>query len=377
MRDVDEAQVAAILDVIYDAAVCPNVSAWVCVLEQLGRLFDSHFVDLFARTDDWSAVQGRAVGMEQAEYEGQFLGVWCDRNVWSRARPVRVAGEVMPTWQMVARRDLERSAIYNEFLHIRGLDEGMRLALWAGDGWILDISLLRSGSVGAFDGGAIALGKLLLPHLQRAAATARRMRGQIGFAGLQGADRAAFLLDPSGRVVEMNAAAAGLLATGEVFAVRDGRLTTAADRQAAELAGAVAAAARLGLCESRRLTLMGTAPANALVLDVVPVREQSGWAMPGPRSVLVAAACPGAPPHLTEWLADQFGLTRAEVDLTRSLAAGQSLSEIAVGSGRSINTVRTHLARAMAKTRTRRQSQLVSLLLDTASRPVALARRPG
>jgi DNA-binding CsgD family transcriptional regulator len=44
------------------------------------------------------------------------------------------------------------------------------------------------------------------------------------------------------------------------------------------------------------------------------------------------------------------------------LLAGFDLREIAQRSGRSFNTVRTHLARLLAKTDTRRQSDLVRLL---------------
>ena len=48
--------------------------------------------------------------------------------------------------------------------------------------------------------------------------------------------------------------------------------------------------------------------------------------------------------------------------LAGELLAGFDLREIAERSGRSFNTVRTHLARLLAKTDTRRQSDLVRLL---------------
>ena len=61
-------------------------------------------------------------------------------------------------------------------------------------------------------------------------------------------------------------------------------------------------------------------------------------------------------------LACLFGLTQAEAVLAGELLAGFDLREIAERSGRSFNTVRTHLARLLAKTDTRRQSDLVRLL---------------
>jgi DNA-binding CsgD family transcriptional regulator len=67
-----------------------------------------------------------------------------------------------------------------------------------------------------------------------------------------------------------------------------------------------------------------------------------------------------APP--ARQLADLFGLTGTEAALAADLLAGQELREIAARRGRSINTVRTHLARVMAKTDVNRQSELMRLL---------------
>ncbi len=357
MRDVDEAQMAATLDAIYEAAVTP--AAWTGVIEQLGILFQSHFVDLFARTDDWSAMRGRAIGLDRADYEDEFLGVWCDRNIWSKTKPVRVAGEVLPTWQMVEHRHLVRSAIYNEYLHPRNLDEGMRLAIWAGNGWIMDISLLRSDTVGPFGAGDIAAGKLLLPHLQRAARVSRQLQATLGFASFQAAGRAAFLVDRDGRLVEMTAAADAELSRTAALKLVGGHLTARAEEDALRLSSAISAASRLGAPEGAELDL-----ASGQSLAVLPVREEASWALPGPRAVLVVVNAAGAPLQpISAVLMDRFGLTRAEADFASTLAGGLSVSEIAASSGRSVNTVRTHLARVMAKTRTQRQSQLVPLLI--------------
>ena len=62
-------------------------------------------------------------------------------------------------------------------------------------------------------------------------------------------------------------------------------------------------------------------------------------------------------------LVEAFELTPAEADLAADLLAGLSVREISAGSGRSIATVRTHLANLLAKTGTARQSELVRLLM--------------
>jgi DNA-binding CsgD family transcriptional regulator len=74
-------------------------------------------------------------------------------------------------------------------------------------------------------------------------------------------------------------------------------------------------------------------------------------------------------------LMEAFGLTTAEAGLTTDLMRGLSVAEVAASSGRSIATVRTHLASVLAKTGTARQSELVRLLSRLASSPRAEPRR--
>eukprot|EP01034_Spumella_vulgaris_P034092 gene34092-42039_t len=55
-------------------------------------------------------------------------------------------------------------------------------------------------------------------------------------------------------------------------------------------------------------------------------------------------------------------LTPAEAAVSRALAAGSSLEDIAAATGVSVNTVKTHLHRVYGKTSTRRQGELIALI---------------
>jgi DNA-binding CsgD family transcriptional regulator len=61
-----------------------------------------------------------------------------------------------------------------------------------------------------------------------------------------------------------------------------------------------------------------------------------------------------------------YGLTPAEANQAVLLAEGKSLKEVAEAQQISLHTVRHHLNRIFAKTGTRRQSDLVRLLLNCA-----------
>ena len=84
-----------------------------------------------------------------------------------------------------------------------------------------------------------------------------------------------------------------------------------------------------------------------------------------PLAIILVRPLAGAPvaEHSLESL---FGLTRAEARVAAAMAEGRSISAIAADQGCAVNTIRNHLARIFGKTGVRQQSELVSLLHQTA-----------
>ena len=106
----------------------------------------------------------------------------------------------------------------------------------------------------------------------------------------------------------------------------------------------------------------------------IPARPRSFGADIGRASVVVQITDPltRATPD-PAILADAFDLTPSEALLAADLLCGLSVGEAATKRGRSVATVRTHLASLLAKTGTARQSDLVRLLsrLPRTTRPLA------
>jgi DNA-binding CsgD family transcriptional regulator len=71
----------------------------------------------------------------------------------------------------------------------------------------------------------------------------------------------------------------------------------------------------------------------------------------------------------SERLQAVFGLTNAEARLATLLAAGQDLRDAALQLGITYGTARTRLAAVFQKTSTRRQGELIKLLLTTIAVP--------
>ena len=360
------------LGLIYDAAL--DQTAWRVLLARLASLFGCHFADSFRRTDDYSTFGGVAHGLDRADYEDVFLGFWVKRNVWGKRRPVVRAGEVVTTRQMMPVEELRASDMYNEYLAPRDLQEGLRLDIWAGEGWIEDISLLRSWSAGPFADADIQLAHVLMPHLQRASAIARRLReaehlAACGMAALEHLAAAFLVLDRHGRILHANKAAHALLEAADGVANTASGLAASAPAITAQLQAALdAARGRSGSPPASAAVRLprpsGRAPLALVALPLRPggaLSDRHGWG--GSPVTLVCITDPDAlnrPPQ--EQLIALFGLTQAEAVLAGGLLAGKDLRDIAEHSGRSIHTLRSQLATLMAKTETGRQSELVRLL---------------
>lgn len=101
------------------------------------------------------------------------------------------------------------------------------------------------------------------------------------------------------------------------------------------------------------------------------------WLARAPRQAAVAVFVndPEREPGVNERVVCRYlGVTPAEGRVVLALARGLSLVEIARESGNSLNTVRTHVKRSLAKTGVRRQADLVRLALRA---PSVLGSRRG
>jgi DNA-binding CsgD family transcriptional regulator len=365
-----------LIGLIYDAAV--SAELWPELLGRLATTFRCSFADVFARTETWSQYKGVAVGMDDTEYQQEFLGVWTKRNIWAARHPVRVAGEIITTSEMVPRAELERSEMFSAFLGPRDLHEGLRLSTWSGEGWVNDISLLRSWSVGAFTHKELELAAMLLPHLQRAVAISRSVQPgpkgvKTGLELLAQLMQPALLVDGDGRLLRGNPAADALALRQEGIRIVAGQVQAASRHLTAELHAAIAAAT-LPIQPHATAVSLEVAGGRPMSVLVMPVSGRRTWPIPDGGAVLLLITQPVAPraPDLAE-LRDRFRLTAAETALAAQIAAGGSVASMAASTGRSVHTIRTHLARLMQKTHTSRQSELVRCLLGHPESPSRIA----
>jgi DNA-binding CsgD family transcriptional regulator/PAS domain-containing protein len=285
------------------------------------------------------------------------------------------AGALVPDWRLVPAPVFERSEFFNDFyapLRLRW----MAAAVLARDaGSVSGLSLVRGPEAGAFGRAEARRLARVLPSLRRALAVQRRLGEASGPAAPLAAtlDRlpvGMIVTDGAGRPVAVNRAAEALAAEADGLALGSDGLRAATPEATAALRHAIGQAGR---CPAGRdagpdgaLTLprpSGRPPLAVLVAPLARDRVPPGLEPRG--CVLVVVDDPGRRPALPAGVvAALYGLTPAEARLAVRLAEGASLEAVAEGAGPARSTLRWTLKQVLAKTGTRRQADLVRLLVQ-------------
>ncbi|CAN7478037.1 LuxR C-terminal-related transcriptional regulator [Pseudoduganella sp. LjRoot289] len=234
------------------------------------------------------------------------------------------------------------------------------------------LGIHRAGALGNYAEEDKACVRAFLPHLERALQLRSRLAHQglaehCSVTALDALATAVFLLDADLTVLYANASAAALFGAEAPLCLRGAQLVQTASHGARTLARMVRGAMR-GRApgvpaeapppQSLSLPRHGRLP---LTLTVAPFALPDGTLGHKPCAIVMARD-PGAVTASAEVLRQLFDLTPAEASVSRALAAGDSLEEIAAASGVSVNTVKTHLHRVYGKTGTGRQGELVALI---------------
>ena len=191
---------------------------------------------------------------------------------------------------------------------------------------------------------------------------------------------AALLLDGAGRVCGANRRAAAILERGDCLVLERRRLRASDPDQTAALQHLVRQATEAEERSGGILALARRGPGPALLVSVTPLqgrREQGGPWLPG-LAGLVRVSDPEDLQTLPEpALRALYALTRAEARVAARIAQGEAVAAIATALGIGRATVRSHLRELFAKTGTRRQAQLVRVLLAAAAMFTDRERPPG
>lgn len=359
------------LELIYEAAGDPGL--WPVFLQKFSDEVGGAgavllFYDVHA---DWGNVSS-AVGIDQS-YVEQYNRYYSHIDYWAmKAKPLMKSGNVFTSEVVATRGDLIRTEYYNDFLRPQGHTSLLCGAVLAGPASTCFVATYRKGDDSCFSGGARLL-KGIMPHLQRGLELHRQIsalesRKEATAHALECQTTGVILLDNSGRVVFMNHAAAQMIRANDALCVVHGKVRAALAHEDEVLQRTLLGAiAKQGTSNSHVIALTRPHPHRRWFLSVTPVVCGTQlFECPSAAAALFITLDPIPPAPQT--FCKLYDLTPAESRLAARLLSGDSLSAAAEQLKVTSNTVRSQLKSIFLKTNTRRQSQLLRLLLHSANR---------
>jgi DNA-binding CsgD family transcriptional regulator len=214
---------------------------------------------------------------------------------------------------------------------------------------------------------------LVLPHIRRAVELQTRIgmadaRQRLSTEILDALGHPAFILDGGCRILHANAAGDALLADGTLLTGLGGYLSARSPPVAEEIAAATRLTENIASPSgiTRPSPWVSLASITADWHGIQFFRLSPAWVLNPSRAVAVLAIIrrrSTATIPSVEVIRQRFALTVSEAALASLLATGKSLSEIAANKRVSVETARTQLKSVFRKTGTRRQADLIRLLM--------------
>ncbi len=355
--------IGSIYDTVVDPGACPTMLNGLADL--LGATGGAQVGAYNSKAHSAKMLAPRVDPRELPRFSQYWANVWrqCDKH------PI---GAVIVPEMRISDPDHCRAEIFSGSSKPQGPERMMGATLLTEGSVSTVVSVSRPYPEGEFDVAQIRLFAALIPHLQRAVQLRIRLAALDGpptssAEMLNRLPHAVLLVDARAGVIFANQVAARMLGAGNGLSLdRDGlKAETTEDtrRLRQTIADCAEPAGELGGAGGRfQLSRRDRRP---LTILVIPHRTQLTWIdILRPTAILFITEAEQAAVLRSEWFSQDFGLTRAEAVFAVEISKGDGLQATASRLGVSLTTVRTHLAHVFDKTGTRRQAELVRLILQ-------------
>ena len=357
-----------LLRLIYEGPLEPQ--PWRGFLREIRLRLQSGYANFaFHRA---GAAPGNIVAIEDADWDCSVHGERY-QAIYGRLDPLPYLsmqpGEHYLLPDLLAQAGPAGDRFYREFLQPAGMDGLVIVHVAEPGGMRAWVSIARKASALPFGADALALIRAITPHLT----TALKLFAALSRAEIE---RSMYcdavnhfaigtvILDGMGRVISVDEVATRIMAGCPALTVRAERLRLAHggdDKELQELIAAGLAADASGFCRALRLPRH---PYVGLLVRMTGNVQRS-----------MSESAPALAVHISDSRMDRsapegqlmalLGLTRTEACLAMQLVRGHTLVESAQALGLTEQTVRTYCKQIFAKTGTRRQVDLVRLILTS------------
>ena len=314
-----------------------------------------------------------AVRVDPAAVE-QFNQYYITIDQWAaHGHAHYIEGRVDPGQLLCPDRVLRHSEFYADFLRPLDIFEHFHGVIATDGAHASIISSSRPERMGPFSAQALDLTRLLMPHLRRALNLHRRLgaletgtRWQEDI--LDRLPTGTVMISAAGRMLFLNAYARRVITQGDGLKCGPEGLVAQrpSDTQRLQqlVRGAIDTTLGRGIEAGGVMRIPRPSGLRSFQLLVSPYRSTRTW--PGveqPAATVFITDPEREPEYPPALLSRLYGLTPAEARLAVLLLGGGSVAEAADQLGVTLNTARTHLKQVFAKTGTKRQAELVRLLI--------------
>ena len=356
-------------------------------------LDDAHWAATSLLIDQACAMKGNAlvVGKGRSQEDGQiFLARFCyrgerreDREQWYfdlyypwDERVPRVAqlpdSRLVHITDLYTARELKTSPAYNEALPRGGYQHGLNARLDGPDGSSIVWTLADSTAADGWGSAQTRMIERLLPHIRQYVQVRQVVAGAealgASLSGLLDNTRLGVIhLDRRGRILEANSRARRLLRKGDGLFDPDGLLRARLPADNARLERLLGRALPVfgdRVAGSGSMTVRRPPGRPRLAVHITPVGARQADFGRQRVAALVLVVDPASRPRVDAGLmAEALGLTPSQSQVAALLAAGSSVRDIALMTGRQENAVYKHLKQIYRKLGISRQADLVRLVL--------------
>jgi DNA-binding CsgD family transcriptional regulator len=309
--------------------------------------------------------------VEDKENVRLYENLYSRFDEWTLRFPRKEPGRVVQGEDLWSKRALLKSTFYNEFLKKVDICHMACVGVAGSAGVFEALSIFRASSEGDFDPEQLAALEQVVPHLKIALYTRRKLlelesRVSEMETALDHLNAALVLVDATAKVLFANKKARVLLDCRDGLLFDRGELNTQSVLEGAALRSTLIHAAKAGAGEAApkaRPMLISRDQKRPLQVVAVPCRPETLGVSMRAAAVVFITDPDDKPTARPETLRLLFGLTRAEIKLALLLLEGRSLSEAAELNDVQRETVRSQLKSIFRKTSTRRQSDLMGMLV--------------
>lgn len=353
-----------VIDQLYDGAL--DTSAWPGAFASICELMGADHVIGMVRNDvDSSFPFVGAARVDQANLT-RFYDIVPMGLAMMRRFPERRAFDYD---SVVPREQLLRSDMFNDYIRPMGGYRAVGVVPYRRDRFNSFLSICRGERAEDFNEADVATLNRIVPHVTRALriklqldAADARVAAALG--AFDQIDAGVAIVDRELRPIAVNRHLERILFRHDGLGLSRNALTASDRASAATLADLVWRAASDDLRDVSARTMLLRRPAGrppwsltARRLDARHASSTIGLV------VLLVEDLARKPANIAPTLMAAFGLTPREASLAAELARGKDLADAAEALGITIGTARIYLKSVFAKTRTRRQADLVGLIL--------------